>query len=186
MHDPHLYRSYLAEANTDASVAVRRVFGVYATAPGPEWYRLVLQFNHTYCLAKALDKGARWHPLLLGYYQLLGPQVELLLPATQRGRAYAWCASLLLRHGPGGASQLLPAPAVGAHQSADYVFHKQHFPKLLRCISQQFSSHAFAGSLTVGNIYVALGPASKADFVEVINDNRRVRSYPFANFRAEE
>ncbi|RZL16490.1 MAG: hypothetical protein EOO62_01185 [Hymenobacter sp.] len=89
---------------------------------------MVLQLNHTYRLEKALDKGARWYPLLLGHYQLLGPQVELLVPATQRGREYAWCASLLLRHGPGGASQLLPAslaePVIGTPQTSDYVFYK--------------------------------------------------------------
>lgn len=186
-----LHHWCLAGNSLAASAPARRLFGVYTTAPGPAWYRLLLQLDQTYCLEKLLDKGLRAVPLVRGGYQLAGPQLRLQLPATQRGREYAWCASLLLHHGPGGVLQLLAAipataPMVGQHQMPCYVFDKQDFPKLLRCISQQFGRYSFAGSLTVGSTYVALGPAAKTGFVEVFNDSRRVRQYPRSAFRPEE
>ncbi|MDJ0366850.1 hypothetical protein QMK33_16990 [Hymenobacter sp. H14-R3] len=180
----------LASTKLAASATARRLFGGYATAPGPVWYRLLLQLDQTYCLEKLLDKGLRAVPLLQGGYQLAGPHLQLHLPATQRGRAHAWCASLRLHNGPGGVLQLLPAapaaPEVGQDQAPSHVFDRQEFPKLLRCINQQFGRYSFADSLTVGSAYVALGPATKAGFVEVLNDNQRVRQYPASAFRSEE
>lgn len=170
------------EPGAAVSMAARRVFGVYATLPGAAWYRLVLHRDHTYHLERARDKGAHWVELLRGSYRLPGYELQLAMPATQRGRDYAWCARLQCKKDGAGSIQEL-VPAVQPAEAAPISFCRREYPQLLRCIDHKSGLQTFTSSLVVGNAYVALGPAKKAGYVEVLNEQQRVRQYPTDIFR---
>ena len=171
-----------AKPGAAVSTAARRVFGVYATPPGAAWYRLVLHTDHTYRLEQAREKGLRWVELLRSYYHLPGYELLLELPATQRGHDYAWCARLQLKKDHAGNIQEL-VPGTQPVGNEQVRFCREEYPQLLRCIDTASGRQSFSNSMVVGHTYVALGPAQKAGYVEVVNESRRVRKYPRAIFR---
>ncbi|MGI4875578.1 MAG: hypothetical protein ACRYFX_30860 [Janthinobacterium lividum] len=188
MEEQLLKKWRTAELN-DVDPAVLRIIGGYIICRGTLLrHRLMLFPDQTYHLAETRDRGLRWVELLTGRYQVLGPELHLALPATRRGRTYAAYARLLAKNtSTGPALHLLPGAFDPGHPDealTGYGLQKLLFPQLLRCISTEFGPKTFGRSLTFGRNYLALGPALKADFIEVVNDHRRVGRYPAANFRA--